>query len=354
MLNRVICIFLLFCGSAQAQDVQARLGQIEGRLETVSEAFRSGEGMSIQELSLTAAQLESTLQEMREVSRNFKEKRDFIERKFRDESKELGTILGYISTIQSNPAPDYVLHPGGIVSAMQANVITETILAPLEKKLSGLAEELRDLNQVLALEEVLTSSTISATEKVSNLRSELAIAQYQQNDDSILTDPNFMDSIFLVSDNLNAFIGLIDKVEISPDLFVNDGFESLKGNWPWPVSGQRVDKFDGIEFVTRENIVRAPISGTVRFSEDFHRYGPTIIIEPALGYLLVISGMDRVTTTVGQNIKQDEIIGVFAHKKQSESNSSEEGVENQFNKLYVELRKSGSTQNLYEYFSLTE
>ena len=82
--------------------------------------------------------------------------------------------------------------------------------------------------------------------------------------------------------------------------------------------------------------VISPFDGTVLFAGEFKGYGNLIIIEHGDGYHSLLSGLDNIDCTVGQNVLTGEPVGRM-------SNS-------QSDKLYLEFRKNGQPVNPETWF----
>jgi septal ring factor EnvC (AmiA/AmiB activator) len=123
----------------------------------------------------------------------------------------------------------------------------------------------------------------------------------------------------------------------------NRPFSRAQGEMPLPARGQVTVHFGqmtdtgapskGIVIETRGAAqVIAPYDGQVVFAGPFRGYGLLLIIEHGEGYHTLLSGMDRIDSSVGQRLLAGEPVGVMA---QSESKPL----------LYVELRHNGQPVN---------
>ena len=89
---------------------------------------------------------------------------------------------------------------------------------------------------------------------------------------------------------------------------------------------------------TRSNAqVISPFDGTVLFADEFKGYGKLIIIEHGDGYHSLLSGLNQIDCTVGQNVLTGEPVGRMS------ANTSD--------KLYMEFRQNGQPVNPERWFA---
>lgn len=107
-----------------------------------------------------------------------------------------------------------------------------------------------------------------------------------------------------------------------------------------PVRGEVIENFgqsknyltkNGVLFKPKENsYIVSPIEGTVMFAGDFRSYGKLVIIVNNKGYHSILSGMDEITTIVGNQVLPGEPI--------AKNNVIDRGIQK---RVYFELRFRG-------------
>jgi septal ring factor EnvC (AmiA/AmiB activator) len=115
------------------------------------------------------------------------------------------------------------------------------------------------------------------------------------------------------------------------------GFAKAFGQLLYPIRGDVIQSFGETTIAgahTRGMTIRgraraqvvAPTDGTVLFAGPFKNYGQLLILDNGDSYLTLLAGMDRIDTSVGQEVLAGEPIG------QMKENNSD---------LYIEIRKDG-------------
>ena len=129
---------------------------------------------------------------------------------------------------------------------------------------------------------------------------------------------------------------------------VAGAFEKSLGSLPLPARGRIIQRYGdttlggssakGLTMQTRSNAqVISPFDGTVLFAGEFKGYGNLIIIEHGDGYHSLLSGLNTIDCTVGQNVLTGEPVGRMSN--------------NEADKLYLEFRKNGQPVNPETWFA---
>ena len=114
-------------------------------------------------------------------------------------------------------------------------------------------------------------------------------------------------------------------------------FEKSKGKLAFPVVGRITSLFNsrnvssvfskGLTIKARKSAqVITPFDGVVLYSGNFKSYGNLLIIEHAEGYHSLLSGLQDIDVSTGQNLLAGEPVGIMSTKGPSS--------------LYIELRKN--------------
>ena len=336
--------------TSSAQDLDGRLESIASRLDGANALFSSNEGMSMQELSKMAVELESIMGEMREVEREYGAKRAEVEDTFRTESKELSEILGYLTTLRNAPAPDFLLHPDGALGAIHANILVESVLPTFEAKLEYVANSLQFWRAINEKQDRLSASTVLAVDEINRIRTQLVELERSDAPKRVVSDPNVLDALFAVSDNLADFVRGMDGMDLAGAPAPIFNMIDNQGNIPWPAEGDLTRALDGVSVTTQQSLIASPVPGTVRFAAEFLDYGNLVIVEPQSGYLMILAGFDQIVVEEGHIIKAGDIVGFFADNKENDVDGEVTPLVQAPHELYVEIRKNGSPVEVTDFF----
>ena len=123
-------------------------------------------------------------------------------------------------------------------------------------------------------------------------------------------------------------------------------FSKARGKMIFPVRGRLVMRYGaiggatglaakGLTITTREDArVVASYDGEVVFAGPFRGYGQLLIIAHGEGYHILLAGLSRIDSAVGQTLLAGEPVGVMGRPKSG------------YPSLYIELRRKGEPINL--------
>lgn len=128
-------------------------------------------------------------------------------------------------------------------------------------------------------------------------------------------------------------------------------FSKMLGQLSYPAQGQILRRFGdsdglgsrlrGFAVATRaEAQVTAPADGRIEFSGPFRSYGQLLIIDAGEGHLILLAGMERITTEMGQVVRAGEPVAQMG-KGPSSVTLLGDMMQEKRPVLYVELRKGG-------------
>ncbi len=131
-------------------------------------------------------------------------------------------------------------------------------------------------------------------------------------------------------------------------------FGRLKGKLALPAAGSIVAHFgatDGVgglrtgDTVQTQSgaIVTAPVDAIVLYSGPFRSYGQVLILDAGDGYHVVMAGMDRINTALGQSVLAGEPVGAMGEVRLA--SAVMQNAENANPELYIEFRKDGKPVN---------
>lgn len=140
--------------------------------------------------------------------------------------------------------------------------------------------------------------------------------------------------------------GLPDKNRIAPAY----PFSELKQKLELPVAGETLRQFgdpdgtghqaQGVVIASQPGaLVTAPADAWVVFAGNFRSYGQMIILNTGDGYHMVLSGMDRISTSQGKFVLSGEPLATMGEKRVASATVL--ALETDRPTLYIELRKDG-------------
>ncbi|WP_414899822.1 murein hydrolase activator EnvC family protein [Rhizobium cremeum] len=143
-----------------------------------------------------------------------------------------------------------------------------------------------------------------------------------------------------------ALSTLPDKNRIAPAY----PFSELKKKLELPVAGDILRQFgdpDGTGHAAKGMViaasagalVTAPADAWVVFAGEFRSYGQMVILNTGDGYHVVLSGMDRISTSQGKFVLSGEPLAVMGEKRVASATGL--ALETDRPTLYIEFRKDG-------------
>lgn len=126
-------------------------------------------------------------------------------------------------------------------------------------------------------------------------------------------------------------------------------FAARRGTLPLPAAGRIARRFDDsgrfgqrtrgmtVEAPAGAQVI-APVDAEVAFAGPFRGYGRLVILAPAAGYHLLLSGLDRLDVREGQWLLAGEPLGRLPAAPDGHKNGTISGT---VSELYIELRHDG-------------
>lgn len=128
----------------------------------------------------------------------------------------------------------------------------------------------------------------------------------------------------------------------------NDGFASMKGRLPFPVTGRteirhaerRAADGPGLEMsAPYGSPVRAVYPGRVAFADQYADYGKTVIVDEGDGYYTVSANLAEIAVQVGDDVSQGTRLGTVGNAGTGPA-------------LYFEIRKGADTIDPSDWFGI--
>ena len=135
---------------------------------------------------------------------------------------------------------------------------------------------------------------------------------------------------------------------------------------PLPVNGTLLRRYNeadaagvrrpGLLLATRPlSIVTTPWPATIRYRGPLLDYGNVIILEPSSGYLLVLTGLNRVYGEIGEVLPAGGPVGLMGGDAPENSDflslSGQQGGSERTETLYIELRHGKKTVDPEQWFA---
>lgn len=323
----------------------------------------------VQDFEDTLSRLEKNLQELQEQQK-------LVQERLNLRQGQLVQLMSGLQKLALNPPETALLQPRDPIDNLRSSLLLKEARKPLQ----ATAERLKqDLNML---------GTLQAAIRAQAIQVKVASSQLEEEKDKMemLVKQKFILQAHFEGESLEAkkkaeqlgqqakdLQDLLQKLDqerkrqekiqkiaqaahkqkpilnIPTIAHVKGAFEKSRGSLPLPARGRIVENYDqplpsgmktkGITMETRAGAqVIAPFDGIVLFAGPFKGYGNLLIIEHGDDYHSLLSGLNRLDASVGQNVLTGEPVGIM----------STEGPQ----KLYIEFRKNGQPVNPENWFAL--
>jgi septal ring factor EnvC (AmiA/AmiB activator) len=346
----------------ESAKLQARLIDAAKNVQEAEKTLTRSEG-EIDELSKQEAQIRIALNESR---------------------TKIAQMLAVMQRMGREPPPVMMTERNDALRMVRSAMILASFIPGFKAQADQLSETLSDLNTIIAKSREEHERLAAAEADFTRLKSEIGdlLAQkqerMQQNWDRMeklkvaasrhsraVTDfgdlLKRLDSEVAQGSNLAAYEAELKKlgpaVELKPSVkqaaFVSPGrmkpalpFEKTKGLLPFPAQGKRLKSYgfkddvggksEGIYVETRRSAqITSPSDGWVIYAGKFRSYGRLLIINAGGGYHILLAGLDRIYTNVGQFVLAGEPVAAMGNNPQL----AEGSVQSRNPVLYIEFRK---------------
>ena len=337
--------------------------EISSKLITIARIIQS------QETAITAA--EERILKLR--------KEEIVLRAELAEKQEiLSELLAGLQRLEQNPPPALVVEPNDVLAALRGAMMFGTIVPELRTEAEILAKKLARLDQIRGTVE---KEKASLNESISSLKTsqidlgQLIIQKKQLAFDSagkLEGEKKHASNLASQAKSLKQLIAnlaaarqleeakktkqalALEAEKKRQEEFLlrpSVAFSSTKGRLEYPVQGQILKRFGqddglgselrGLAVATRASAqVTAPADGKVEFAGVFRSYGQLLILNAGEGYLVLMAGMNEISTDIGQSVKAGEPVGIMGKGPSSVTLLGDQ-VQEARPVLYVEFRKNG-------------
>lgn len=289
---------------------------------------------------------------------------------FETRRERLSRVLGVMTAMQKSPETALLLHPAGPEATARSAMLLSSIVPGLAAEADSLRDALSEIRTVRALEEGAANTLAQGLGEVQEARRQLASAV---TDRSALparygSDPRELTQLVQASDTLESFANGIIRMEKDIGAPMGD-FEGAQGSLPLPVVGTVIRNYrdqdaagvsrPGILIATSPAaMVTTPWPATIRYRGPLLDHGNVMVLEPAQGYLLILTGLSQVFGEVGDVLAAAEPVGLMGGQHGSAQefsigfvrNAATGGSADQTETLYLELRQGKDTLDPAEWF----
>ncbi len=330
---------------------------------------------------------------------------DMIHGSLRQRRGLLAEVLAALQRMGRNPPPALLVTPEDALASVRSAILLGAVVPGIRRETDKLAADLDELTQLSAnirrQKEELTASLSSSLEE--ERRMDLLIAENdrlsQRNTGELEAERKRAQELAAKATSLESLVGSLeseiasvrqaaeaaraeeerrrqmseeqrqqakelaergvpDKNRIAPAY----AFSDLKGKLELPAAGDILRRFGdadgtghparGMTVATSPGaVVTAPADGTVVFAGAFRSYGQMIILNTGDGYLLVMSGMERVKTGQGKFVFAGEPVAVMGEKRVASAAAL--ALETDKPTLYIEFRKDGELVDSRPWWTVT-
>jgi len=225
----------------------------------------------------------------------------------------LARLLGALELFSRDPPPPLLVSPSDAKDAVRAMILAKAIAPELEARAKVLAAEAFRLKQLRRAATEASGDLFTAESEIEDRHGRLeAVAS-----DAALLAPPPVRAAAIGEDALPA-----PKTLLAP----TEGRIAVK-------FGGRLDSglpAQGLAYKTAGGaLVRSPAAATVAYAGPLNGWGEVVILRAGGGCHMVLSGLGKVTVTVGQSVAAGATIGAMPGDGQSPP------------ELYLEVRMAG-------------
>ena len=275
---------------------------------------------------------------------------------------EIGRLLGVLHSIDKDTVYSSLIHPSGPLATARAGMMLSDIVPALQSRVSALQRELEDQNALIAFQTEIRDALKLGLSEVQHARTALARALADRKDlpRRFTEDPSKTEILLTAADSLDAFadgVAIIAADEVPGSL---PYIGNRKGALPFPVAGRIIRQFNetdaagivrpGLVVATASQaIVTTPTAATIRYRGPLLDYGQVSIIEPQIGVLIIVAGMETVYGNIGEVLPAGSPIGIMGGQSQSFEKIIEQTVIGNGSErpetLYIEVRNDNIPQD---------
>ncbi len=369
------CVLASFAAGAASPQVAA-LTQAEQAIEALEAAqvlldvAEGGKGR-VAALTEVVRAYEDGLGAMREGLRTAAIRERVLTIDFDVRREQLSRLLGVLQTLERATTPLLLIHPTGPLGTARSGMMMSEVSPILHEKAEELRLQLTELAALQAFQRSAAQSLERGLNGVQQARVSLSQAISSRVDlpTKFIDDPVQVQILADNSKTLRSFAEALKADTDAPGTERPIGFADAAGTIPLPTEGTILHAFNkvdaaglkrpGIVLSTRPlSLITAPWASTVRYAGPFLDYGNVMILEPEVGYLIVLAGLDQVYGDIGQILDQGAPIGLLggnnpvAEEFLIEASEGSGTIEQET--LYIEIRENGTPADPANWFAFSK
>ncbi len=312
----------------------------------------------VQALTGTIRAFERGLVAMREGLRSAAVRERVLKKEFENSRDKISRLLGVLQTLERATTPLLLMHPEGAVGTARSGMMVSEVTPGLQAEAEKLKAELEELHNIQKLQNLAVEDLQLSLDGVQKARVALseAINEREALPKRFADDPIRVQILADNSDNLQYFAEALIQVPFAELEEKPEPFEAAKGKLPLPVDGTVIREFNDTDAAGLERpgilvatpaltLVTSPWSATIRYAGPFLDYGNVIILEPDVGYLIVLTGVQQLYVSLGEIVAKDAPLGLLGGQTAQVGDflleaSGRTGTLRQ-ESLYIEVRENG-------------
>ncbi len=349
---------------SQLKKIESAISAGEKQHEDLSK-ISSDLGKELKNLKIRSVNLVATIQEQETIAFNLNESIQQLRNKERDKLKLLALkrkqhsyVLMALQRMARHPPEAMIVAPISPSETVRVAILLRAAAPAIEKNAIILKKSILELveirNQSVEKRRNLSSVRLELREERQNLERLLADKRKlkRKTDSEARKLKERMRNLIEKATNLRDLISRIELDRLKRQKKNNEEAReaSLESTFkferklPYPAVGRLIGRYGQAmkTGLTRKGIsietgigaqVVVPQDGTVVFAGAFKGYGQLLIIEHDGGYLSLLAGLERIDSTIGQQVLSGEPAGIMGNP------------DNGPPVLYVELRRKGQPIN---------
>ena len=349
-----------------AEQATAAANALQTSIASLQQAERAKDRVAA--LTETIRAYEAGLSALREALRQARDREATLTRQFDAQRDKVARLLAVLGRIEAESGPLLLLHPDGPLDTARSGMILAEVTPALQAEVDVLRRDLQELADLRALQAGADETLVQGLGAAQAARTALSQAISDRTDlpRRFTEDPEALRTLVENADTLEA---------LAAGLTLPDGegqagadFVAGKGNLPLPVQGtliRRADEADptgvrrpGLTFAARaQALVTSPVAATIRYRGPLLDYGNVIILEPGLGYLLIVAGCETLYGEVGEVIAAGAPVGLMGgglpEADAETAPASDSAGQRETETLYLELRLEAKPVDPAEWFAAT-
>lgn len=361
----VLCLLLLPApglADSVADQAMAASANLQSSIDDLDAATNAKDRVAA--LTRTIRAYEQGMAALREAMRQAELRDTTLTLAFQSKRDEVAQLVGVLGSLDADPGPLLLLHPAGPLGTVRSGMMLADVTPALQVQAEALRAELQELADLRAVQQSVAATLADGLQKAQVARTVLsqAISERTTLPKRFTEDPAVLQNLLTTADSLEAFAS-----GLNPDDAAPAGFAQAKGTLPFPVLGRlllRPGETDaqgvrhpGLTLSTRPlALVTSPWAATIRYRGPLLDYGNVMILEPGGGYLIILSGLDKVYGSVGDVIAAGAPIGMMGGQvTQGDADIlaplAEDSGASDTETLYMELRQGAKPVDPTDWFA---